>query len=733
MKPQLFAAFFLLPLISWHLLAGDLAEEIDALVAKHHQSDAFSGAVLVAHGDKLLYRKGKGLANRETGLANTADTPLGIGSMNKMFTAVAIAQLVEAGKLSFEDKVGQHLPHYANRQVAEQVTLHHLLTHTAGLGGYFDKPDYVRRKDELATATDFLSLFEKDPLQFEPGTRMQYSNSGFIVLGAIIEKVSGLSYRDYLARHIFRPAGMTRSGFYPAKGQPDPHDGAAGVVGYTTMRRDGSRGELGPNQRVRSPGSSAGGGYASARDMFRFMRALTTGKLVGAKLVTKLTSPKVRHPHGLVYGYGFGTHHNRFGHNGGGPGVNAACYAFPELDVVAVVIANQDPHAASHLFRDLTDLLHRHLEDAKLKAYEGDYGMVSLKVVGNRLKVAVAHMTLDLIADGDDRFRVAGMPGLAYAFQRDDSDRVVAMTATDASGDVGEYTRKVRDPADRDLVRRIEDVLKEHYVVKEKMPEILAMLDRNKQEYAKIVDVKALVDRINADLMAVAHDKHLRLLQRGAMPDLSPKKKRRRMGGPGSAASSWISRKEILDGNIGILAFSLFPQGAAAARAIDDAMAEMAETDALILDMRQCRGGSAEAPNQLFHHLFTERTHLLTSETPFAAEPIEVWADPDRIGMPPYTKPVYVLTGPKCASAGEHLVFPLKNTGRATLVGETTAGAGYLNTFFDVPFHIKFSVSIGRTYQPKTKKAWEATGIAPDRFVKADEALTDVLQSLTKM
>lgn len=227
--------------------------------------------------------------------------------MNKMFTAVAIAQLVERGKLSFTDTVGKLLPDYPNKAVAEKVTVHHLLTHTSGIGSYFNEK-FRAKLNNLRTVSDYLPLFVDDPLAFGPGTKWQYGNSGFALLGLIVEKVSGQSYFDYVKENIFKPAGMVNTDSYERD-----KDVANIAVGYTKI---GEHGQPDPSAARRantalrpSKGSPAGGGYSTVDDMLKFGIALRDHKLLSRKYTEILTTGKVdmgAGGGGRKYGYGFG-------------------------------------------------------------------------------------------------------------------------------------------------------------------------------------------------------------------------------------------------------------------------------------------------------------------------------------------------------------------------------------------------------------------------------------------
>jgi CubicO group peptidase (beta-lactamase class C family) len=169
---------------------------------------------LWARDGKVVASGAKGKADRERGIDNTQDTRFRIGSMNKMFTAVAILQLVERGKLSLDDTIGKILPDYPNTNVASQVKVRRLLSHTGGTGDIFG-PQFDAHRLELKTLQDYVNLYGKRGLQFEPGARWDYSNYGFLLLGVIIEKISGKSYYDFVDENIYKVAGMTNSASEP--------------------------------------------------------------------------------------------------------------------------------------------------------------------------------------------------------------------------------------------------------------------------------------------------------------------------------------------------------------------------------------------------------------------------------------------------------------------------------------------------------------------------------------
>ena len=325
--------------------------EADALAALSARADQkaragdFSGALLVARHGNVLLQRAWGRADRKSGTANTVRTKFRVGSMNKMFTAVATLQLVEAGKLALDDPIGKHLPDYPNRELASKVTVRHLLTHTGGTGDIFG-PEYDEHRLQLRDHGDYVDLYGSRPLGFEPGSRWEYSNYGFVLLGALIEAVSGVSYYDYVREHVFRPAGMTST-----DSLPESEDVPGRAVGYT-----GTSGSRLPNTDwLPWRGMAAGGGYSTVGDFLRFAQALSSGKLISRTTLAKATSPQRQ-----GYGYGFvvGRQPSRhYGHGGGAPGMNGELRIFPQLGYVVVGLSNLDPPAASELVNIFVDRL----------------------------------------------------------------------------------------------------------------------------------------------------------------------------------------------------------------------------------------------------------------------------------------------------------------------------------------------------------------------------------------
>ncbi len=322
-----------------------VAKEIDSYLSSLVAENKLSGAVLVAKDGVTIASKTAGIANKATGAAINLNTKFNLASMNKMFTAVAIAQLAQAGRLSFNDTISKHLPDYPNKEVAGKVTIHHLLTHTSGMGMYWNEK-FMAQREKLMTVAAHLPLFASDPLLFAPGEKFQYSNSGYMVLGAIIEKVTGQDYYSYVQEHIYKPAGMTETGFYePGREIPNL------AIGYSKMSPDGKKlEEARDNTTTREVrGGPAGGGYSTVGDLVKFHMALRSHKLLNEEYTKLVTTGKVDAGQIGRYGYGFGDKvfdgKHIVGHNGGSGGISANFEMYPESGYTAVILMNTDPPA----------------------------------------------------------------------------------------------------------------------------------------------------------------------------------------------------------------------------------------------------------------------------------------------------------------------------------------------------------------------------------------------------
>jgi CubicO group peptidase (beta-lactamase class C family) len=254
----------------------EIGKALDRWFRRLADNGEFSGAALVAWKGEAIFQGAWGLASREWRVQNSIDTRFDLGSINKSFTQIAVAQLIDQGKLSFDDRIGDHLPDYPNAEVAKKVTIRHLLEHTAGLGDIFTA-EYSRTSKALyRSPRDFFPLFADKPLRVEPGEQKAYSNAGYMVLGAIIEAASGEPYDEYILDHIFKPARMTMSGFF-AKDEPESNV----AVGYTRMGPEGETDELRNNLfRLPIKGNSAGSAHSTVQDLLKFDNALREHRLL---------------------------------------------------------------------------------------------------------------------------------------------------------------------------------------------------------------------------------------------------------------------------------------------------------------------------------------------------------------------------------------------------------------------------------------------------------------------
>jgi len=250
----------------------------------------FSGSVLIAKDGKIILCKGYGMANYEHGVPNTPQTKFRLGSITKQFTAMAIMQLQEKGLLNINDTVYKYIPDYPN---GDKITIHHLLTHTAGIPNVARFPKYKKKKIKPHTSEELVARFKDEPLDFEPGEKHRYSNSGYMLLGYIIEKASGKTYEDFLKENIFAPLGMHNSGY----------DKAGPIIKNRASGYEWGDYDKLENASYIHMSFSAGAGalYATLGDLYLWDQALYTEKLCTKELLEKaFTSIK-----GYNYGYGW--------------------------------------------------------------------------------------------------------------------------------------------------------------------------------------------------------------------------------------------------------------------------------------------------------------------------------------------------------------------------------------------------------------------------------------------
>lgn len=336
-------------------------------LASTAERDAFSGVISAVHQGQPVVSVARGVRAGPGSPPITPLTRFNIGSASKMFTAVAVAQLVDAGKLKFDDPVGHSVSGLTPETAA--VTIHQLLTHTSGLGDFF-APQNMEAMQNARTASDLLPLIASEKPQLPPGSRFRYSNSGFALLGVLIERISGQTYADYLRDHVFLPAGMTDTGADPeplatlAAGMTSRSPGGRPGDGGAPM---GAGGALRPAPGATLHGSPAGGMFSTAVDLQRFATALWTNRLTSAASTAALTSSKViaapasASAPERAYGYGFGVRAEAgrrwVGHNGGTLGANAEFFMDPSAQWFVAVLSNRDPPSATKMFEYLEELI----------------------------------------------------------------------------------------------------------------------------------------------------------------------------------------------------------------------------------------------------------------------------------------------------------------------------------------------------------------------------------------
>jgi D-alanyl-D-alanine carboxypeptidase len=305
----------------------ELVTAVRALLEGQTKADEFSGVVLIAKDSRILFHEAYGNADREKKVPNRKDTKFNLGSINKNFTRVAIYQLARQGKLSLDDPIEKFLPDYPNAQAAEKVTVRHLLNMTSGIGDFFGSRYDATPKDKIRTLQDYLPLFADLPLEFAPGTNNRYSNGGYVVLGIIIEKVSGVDYYTYVRENIFKPCGMPNTDSF-ARDADVPNL----ARGYT-LEGVAEGGRVLNHSTLPGRGSSAGGGYSTAEDMLKYVLALK--------------DKKVYLPDAA----------NGLGIAGGAPGINSAVEWDPRSGTIVIVLTNFDPPTAGQAARRIVGWL----------------------------------------------------------------------------------------------------------------------------------------------------------------------------------------------------------------------------------------------------------------------------------------------------------------------------------------------------------------------------------------
>ncbi len=337
MIKKLFKAIFLLACSIPALAQNTTDTEINTFLNQLTDED-FSGTILVAKNDNLIEERAYGLASKEFGAKNTIDTKFNVASITKSFTAVAILQLYEQGKLDLHQPIGAYLKEYPNERIRSSVTAHQLLTHTAGTPNFYVTNFLDKNKFQYKKVDDFVPLFVEDTLLFEPGTEYHYDAAGYVLLGLIIEQLSGKTYYEYLEENIFTPAQMNKT---------EAHEIDAIVENKATGYTFGENmaGELKKNTNYLSFASPGGFHYSTVHDLFNFSRALMNYKLLKKETVDFMIAPKVK-GYNTFLGYGIDVDERYpeiiLGHSGGFYGMSGEYFYFPDSGYTVTILSNVD-------------------------------------------------------------------------------------------------------------------------------------------------------------------------------------------------------------------------------------------------------------------------------------------------------------------------------------------------------------------------------------------------------
>lgn len=327
------------------------ARPIHDQLTRSAEQDRFSGTVLVSVDGRSELLAGYGDADRKWHKPNTPETQFRIGSLNKMFTATAALQLVQDGAIALTTRVADLIPDYQDSAFARAATVHHLLTHTSGLGDFWG-PKFAANRAELRSPADYVSMFDDTPVQSEPGAQWSYSSLGYILLGRMLELASGSDYYDLVHTRIFKPASMIDTASLPEDAAVPRRS-----AGYTRIQAGWGLNTATLPYR----GTPAGGGYSTVSDLNRFANALFAQRLLGASGTEHLLTAKTEAMTTMRYAYGFMVSNQHgadlIGHTGAAPGMAGSFWACPEQGWRVVVLSNRDAPAAGKIADTLCEKL----------------------------------------------------------------------------------------------------------------------------------------------------------------------------------------------------------------------------------------------------------------------------------------------------------------------------------------------------------------------------------------
>lgn len=408
-------------------IAAD-TKELDSILTKFNEANIFGGVVLVATDGKVLLNKGYGMADAATKKPNDPSLVYQIGSVTKQFTAAAILKLQEEGKLSVNDTISKYFP---KLKEGGRITIRHMLTHTSGLYNYTnDTTFWMHEADKPSSREKAMSRFADKPLDFEPGTKFSYSNTGYLLLGYIIEQVSGKPYEQYIRENIFRPLGMNRSGFDFAK---------------ATDRARGYYADTEAAIIVDSTGSYAAGSiYTTTSDLLKWVQAMHNKKILKPESWEQAFTPfKGQYGYGLIMDKMYGE--KRIWHNGGIHGFVSTLEYFPESNTTVILISNYMSSDLAKVARTIDAALFGkpyelpkarkeiRLPEASLKQYEGTYALtddfaITVKAEGGKLMAqATGQGAYEIFPEKEDHFFYK-IVDAQIAFEKDAAGKIVALT-----------------------------------------------------------------------------------------------------------------------------------------------------------------------------------------------------------------------------------------------------------------------------------------------------------------
>ncbi len=328
---------------------SDLAASIDEYIQSRVKYDHFSGSVLVARDGEILLKKAYGLANVEHNIPNSPQSIFRLGSVTKQFTAMAILQLQEAGKLRVDDPISRYLPDYPN---GDHITIHHLLTHSSGIAEHTDEHEFFDWAKQPHTPDEIIAWFKDKPLDFPPGTQVSYSNSGYILLGKIIEEVSGQTYEDYINERIFEPLNMSNSGY-----EHDEHESSNWTVGYHSLPgSSGGHAEKAKYLHMSIP-YAAGALYSTVEELYIWDQALRTEVLVSRSALDSMFTP---HLGGAGYGWFIDPSAGTLTiaeHGGGIFGYRSHILRYIEDEAVIIILSNLENAPVDRIAHTLKRML----------------------------------------------------------------------------------------------------------------------------------------------------------------------------------------------------------------------------------------------------------------------------------------------------------------------------------------------------------------------------------------